>query len=87
MEKAKVLRAIKRRVKVKSGNRAEIENLPFAPGSDVEIIVVGPEVNRDKGAEKTIYDYTRSLVSKKRLPRYSMKEIEAIIHQSRAVRG
>lgn len=87
MEKAKILRAIRKRVKVKSGSRAEIRNLPFAPGSEVEVIVVGPEVERGKGPEENIYDYTRSLARKKRIPRYSMKQIEEIIHQSRDVRG
>lgn len=83
MEKAKVLGAIKKRVTVQKGNRAEVANLPFAPGSEVEVIVVGPEQRKSKEPRKTIYEYTASLVRKKRIPRYSMKQIEEIIHQSR----
>ncbi len=86
MEKAKVLRAIRRKLKVKRGSRAEITNLPFAPGSEVEVIVVGPQP-KDTGGSTSIYDYTESLTRRKGLPRYSMKQIEKIIHESRESRG
>jgi len=87
MERAKTLRACTRKVRVQSGNRAEITNLPFAPGSQVEIIVVGPEPKTATGATGSIYDYTESLTRKKKIPRYSMKQMEQIIHQSRRSRG
>ena len=83
MERAKILRAFTKRVKVQKGSRAEITNLPFAPGSQVEIIVVGPEPKKPVGSAESIYDYTESLTRKKKIPRYSMKQIEQIIHQSR----
>ena len=83
MERAKTLRACTRKVRVQSGNRAEITNLPFAPGSEVEIIVVGPEPKKLVGSAGSIYEYTDSLTRKKKLPRYSIKQIEKIIHQSR----
>jgi hypothetical protein len=35
----------------------------------------------------SIYDYTESLIKKKRMPRYSMKQIEQIVHESRHSRG
>ena len=84
MGRATVLRAIKRKLKVQSGSRAEITNLPFAPGSEVEVIVVGADTRATGGS---IYDYTESLARKKRLPRYSMRQIEKIIHESRQSRG
>lgn len=87
MEKVKILRAIRKRVKVQRGSRAEITNLPFAPGSEVEVIVVGRERRPSKRADEKIYEYAASLVRKKRIPRYSMKQMEEIIHQSRSDRG
>src|SRR3989338_6243861 len=87
MDKAKVLRAIRKKVKVQRGSRAEITDLPFTPGSEVEVIVVGPEPKRAKELRESIYDYTQSLARKKGIPRYSMKQIEEIVHQSREARG
>ena len=87
MERAKVLRAIRKKVRVRRGSRAEITDLPFTPGSEVEVIVVGPEPKRAKGLRESIYNYTESLTRKKGIPRYSKKQIEEIIHQSRETRG
>ena len=84
MDKAKVLRAIRKKVKVQRGSRAEITDLPFSPGSEVEVIVVGPEPKKGLGPRESIYDYTESLTRKKRIPRYSMKQIEQVIHSSRS---
>lgn len=86
MGRTKILRAIKKRVKVQRGSRAEITDLPFPPGSEIEVIVVVPGSKKGLGPE-TIYDYTESLTRKKGIPRYSVKQIEAIIHQSRETRG
>jgi len=87
MDKTKVLRAIRKKVKVQRGSWAEITDLPFTPGSEVEVIVVGPEPKRAKRLRESIYDYTESLTRKKGIPRYSMKQIEEIVHQSREARG
>jgi len=87
MRNAKTFRAVRKKVKIKAGRRAEIAGLPFAPGSEVEVIVVGPGTSKAKPAEKSIYDYTDSLIEKKRIPRYSMKRIEQIVHESRHSRG
>lgn len=87
MEKPKVLHAIRKKLKVQRGSRAEITNLPFAPGSEIEVIVVGPQPKDTSGSRNSIYDYTESLTRRKRLPRYSMKQIEKIIHESRESRG
>lgn len=87
MERAKLLNAIRKKVKVQKGSRAEITGLPFAPGSEVEVIVVGLETKKGKGSRESIYDYTKSLTRKKGIPHYSMKQIEEIIHLSRETRG
>jgi len=78
---------VRKKVKIKADRRAEITGLLFAPGSEVEVIVVGPATPKVKAAEKSIYDYTQSLMKKKRMPRYSMKQIEQIVHESRHSRG
>ena len=87
MARQELLRAIRQKVKVGVGRRAEITGLPFSPGSEVEVIVVGPAIRKGKEAPESIYDYTESLTRTKKIPRYSMKQIEEIIHQSRQARG
>jgi hypothetical protein len=87
MERQKILRAVRKKVKVGVGRRAEITGLPFSPGSEVEVIVVGPGTRRGKDSPESIYNYTESLTRTKKIPRYSMKQIEEIIHQSRQARG
>jgi hypothetical protein len=86
MEKPRVLRAIRKKLKIRSGSRAEITGLPFAPGSEVEVIVVGPEPKGTGSLRGSIYKYTESMTRRKGIPYYSMKQIEKIIHQSRAAR-
>ncbi len=87
MARQKLLRAVRKKVKVGVGRRAEITGLPFSPGSEVEVIVVGPGIGKGKDSPESIYDYTESLTRAKKIPRYSMKQIEEIIHQSRQARG
>lgn len=87
MQKQKLLRAVRKKVKVGAGRRAEITGLPFSPGSEVEVIVVGPRIGKGKDSPENIYDYTASLTRTKKIPRYSTKQIEEIIHQSRQSRG
>lgn len=87
MKKTLVLRSLRRKLMVQRGNRAELTDLPFAPGSEIEVIVVGPQVKKLPEPVANIYNYTESLVRKKRLPRYSMRQIEKIIHDSRQSRG
>lgn len=87
MKRTTVFRSLRRRLTVQRGNRAEITNLPFAPGSEIEVIVVGPQIKKNPDSVANIYEYIESLVRKKRLPRYSMRQIEKIIHESRQSRG
>lgn len=87
MQTAKSFRTVRKTVKVTAGRRAEISGLPFAPGSEIDVIIVGPATVKARTAGKNIYDYTDSLTKSKRLPRYSMKQIEDIIHDSRLSRG
>ncbi len=86
MRIAKSFRTVRKTVRVKTGHRAEISGLPFAPGSKVDVIVVGPATAKAKTADRSIYDYTQLLSKSKRIPRYSMKQIEQIVHESRQSR-
>lgn len=87
MKKTTAFRSLRRKLTVQRGHRAEITNLPFPPGSRIEVIVVGPQAKKASDPVANIYQYTESLVRKKRLPRYSMRQIEKIIHESRQSRG
>jgi len=84
MQTAKSFRTVRKTVRIKSGHRAEITDLPFAPGCEVDVIVVGPA--KATAASRPIYAYTESLTKRKRIPRYSMKQIEDIVHESRLSR-
>ena len=86
MKRAIARRRFRRQLKVQRGNRVEIADLPFAPGSRIEVIVVGPQRKKRPASVANIYRYTESLVRKKRLPRYSVRQIEKIIHESRQSR-
>ena len=87
MQNAKVSQPIRKRVKVQRGRRAEITNLPFLPGSEIDVIVIAAQARTSKKSAESIYDHTAAVVRSKRILRYSMKQIEEIIHQSRASRG
>lgn len=70
--------------RVPKNKKIAIERVPFRAGATVEVVVRGTRKDgRQKGTG--IYDYTRDLVKRKRLPRYSLREIERIIHESRGV--
>jgi hypothetical protein len=71
--------------RVAKDKKIAIERVPFRPGTTVEVIVRETGKN---GRRKIvgIYDYTRELVKRKRLPRYNLREIERIIHESRGGR-
>jgi len=83
MQNPKVSQPIRKRVRVQSGRRAEITNLPFPAGSEIGVIVTAAEARTNKKSAASIYDHTAAVVRRRRMPRYSMKQIEDIIHQSR----
>jgi hypothetical protein len=87
MKTVQAVQAVRTRVKVSSDQRVEIKGLPFQPGSEVEVIVVGSEKGQEGAAGQDIYAYTERLKKKKGIPRYTLKEIEQIIHQSRGLGG
>jgi hypothetical protein len=62
-------------------------NLPFPAGSEIDVIVTAVEARTNKKSAASIYDHTAAVVRRRRIPHYSMKQIEDIIHQSRASRG
>ena len=55
-----------------------IEGVPYSPGSKVEATVLP--------SGKNIFEYTDNLVQKKGIPRYSLKEVEDIIHEYRGIK-
>lgn len=88
MKAAKALQAIRQRVTVSRDQRIEIRAVPFQPGSEVEVIVVGAtRENKEEPEGTQIYTYAERLKRQKRIPRYTAREIERIIHQSRGLSG
>lgn len=87
MKNAKFSQPIRKRVRVQKGRRAEITNLPFPPGSQIDVIITAAQARASKKSAESIYDHTAAVVRRKRIPHYSIKQIEEIIHQSRASRG
>ncbi len=87
MRTAKALQAVRKRLRVSRDQRVEIGRLPFQPGSEVEVIVVGQGEEQSKGEGEKIYEYIERLKKKSGIPHYTLKEIERIIHQSRRVGG
>ena len=87
MKTVKAVQAVRQRVRVSRDRRVEIKAVPFPPGSEVDVIVVGGEASMEEPALEDVYMYAERLRKQKRLPRYSLREIEEIIHQSRGVRG
>ena len=74
------IEAVRKTVTVDDENSIEIENLPFEPGTEVDVIVIA-----EKKRVEDIYAYTKELRKRKKIPRYSVKDIEDIIHESRGV--
>lgn len=72
------MRAFKQIVTVGRKKEILIKDVPYSPGSDVEVIILPSETN--------IFKYTNNLVKKKKIPRYSLKEIENIIHEHRDIK-
>ena len=87
MKTVKAVQAVRQRVRVGRDQRIEIKAVPFQPGSEVEVIVVGEEVSTEESAEGDIYAHAERLTKKKRFPRYTLRTIERIIHQSRGLGG
>jgi hypothetical protein len=87
MQNAKISQPIRKRVTVQRGRRVEITNLPFPAGSEIDVIITAAQARTSKRSGESIYDHTAAVVQRKRIAHYSMKQIEEIIHQSRASRG
>ena len=85
MKAARAVQAIRQRVKVSRDRRIELKAVPFHPGSEVEVIVVAATPQRAKRQEENIYDYAETLAQRKAIPRYTLRDLEQIIHQSRGV--
>ncbi len=70
----------RRRIKVTQDQGVRLGKVPFKPGTLVEVVVL-----RAQGAEPPIYRLTGSVVKRRRIPRYSLKAIERIVHESRGI--
>jgi hypothetical protein len=87
MKAVKAVQAVRQRVRVSRDRRIEIRAVPFQPGSEVDVIVVGGESPTEESTQADIYRYTERLKKNKKMPHYSLREIEEIVHQSRGLRG
>lgn len=87
MKAARAVQAIRQRVKVSRDRRVEIKAVPFHPGSEVEVIVVAATPEQAEKPEANIYEYAEKLTKRKVIPRYTLRDLERIIHQSRGVNG
>jgi hypothetical protein len=75
------MKAIKYQTKVEKGGRLRLSNLPLPPGRPVEVIVLEQEPKI-----VDIYAKTSALVKKKGLKRMTLREIAAIVHESRGLK-
>lgn len=76
------MRAYRKLTRVAQDRGVRVGKVPFKPGTSVEVIVV--PAGRE---ESSIYQRTAAIVRGRRLPRYSLKEIERIVHESRGIRA
>ena len=76
------VRAFRKRTKVARDRGVSLKKVPFQPGTSVEVIVVPA-----RAEVPPIYRLTAAAVKRRRLPQYSLKEIERIVHESRGVRA
>lgn len=74
------MRAYRKRTKVAQDRGVKVDKVPFKPGTSVDVIVV--PAGRE---EPPIYWLTATVVKRRRIPRYSLKEIERIVHETRGV--
>ncbi len=74
------MRRFRKRIRVTEDQGVRLGRIPFKPGTLVEVIVLAAQ-----GAEPPIYCLTGSVVKRRRIPRYSLKAIERIVHESRGI--
>ena len=75
------MKALKYQTKIEKGGHLRISRVPLAAGQAVEVIVL--EKERGNG---DIYAKTASLTNKKKLKRMTLKEIAAVVHESRSLK-
>ncbi|KKO19677.1 MAG: hypothetical protein L3J18_14860 [Candidatus Brocadia sp.] len=74
------MKAIKKLAKVEKDKSITIKLLPFKPGSKVEVIVF------PAGKEEDVFSFMDKVVKEKKIAPMSLKQIEKIVHESRAVK-
>lgn len=85
MKTIQALQAIRQQATVTADQRIEIRDLPFQPGAMVEVIVVEQDGRQQGRKEPEVYGTIEKIKKKREFPRYTLREIENIIHQSRGV--
>ena len=75
------MRAYRKRLKVAQDRGVNLGKVPFEPGTKVEVIVVPAGE-----PEPPIYRRLASATRRRKIPRYTMKEIERIVHEVRGIR-
>ncbi len=75
------MKAVKYQTRVEKGGSLRLSKLPMLPGQTVEVIVLEQEPQAGD-----IYARTSVLAKKKRLKRMTLKEIAAIVHESRGLK-
>jgi len=78
LKKGDFMEAYKQILTVGRNREILIEGIPYSPGSIVGVTVLP--------SGKSIFEYTDSLVQKKGIPRYTLKEVEDIIHEYRGIK-
>lgn len=78
LKKGGFMEAYKQILTVGKNREILIEGVPYSPGSKVEVTVLP--------SGKSIFEYTDNLVQKKGIPRYTLKEVEDIIHEYRGIK-
>jgi hypothetical protein len=78
LNKGDFMKTYKQILTVGKNREILIEGVPYSPGSKVEVTVL------PRG--ESIFEYTDNLVQKKGIPRYTLKEVEDIIHEYRGIK-
>lgn len=76
------MQPFRKRTRVGIDRGVNLRRVPFKPGTPVEVIILPARVE-----EPLIYGRMEAVVRRRRIPRYSLKDIARIVHESRGVRA
>ena len=75
------MKTLKYQTRIEKDRSLRLLKLPLPPGQPVEVVVM------EKGQGNGVYARTASLVKKKGLKQMTLKEIAAIVHESRGLKS